>query len=62
MNRKSLLIGFILGFVTAVSGTVFAAKIVGGNGFLMGWDVTYKGRTICDSPYIWAALREIECD
>jgi hypothetical protein len=62
MNKKTLLAGFILGFVTAISGTVLAAKMSGGNGYLMGWDVTKNGRTICDSPFIWVSLREIECD
>jgi hypothetical protein len=62
MNKKSLTIGFILGALTTISGISLAAKIAGSNGYLMGWDVVYKGRTICNSPFIWTSTREIECD
>jgi hypothetical protein len=61
IHKKSLLIGFILGILSATSSAVFAVKVLG-NGYLMGWEVTYKGRTICDDPYIWSGTREIECD
>ncbi len=61
INKKSLILGFILGMLTATSSTVFAVKVLG-TGYLMGWEVTYNGRTICDDPYIWSGTREIECN
>ena len=59
---KKYLIGFICGMVFGVTGSVFAAKIVGGNGYLMGWDVSVGGEQVCRDPFIWPTLREIECD
>ena len=62
LQLRKYLIGFICGMVVGVSGSVFAAKIVGGNGYLMGWDVTVGGEEVCSDPFIWASLREIDCD
>lgn len=53
-----LIVGLALGTVVPAA----AASIVGGSGYLIGWDVTKDGRTICYSPFIWTGTREIECD
>lgn len=39
-----------------------AAKIVGDSGYLLGFEITHDGETICSDPYVWVDSREIECD
>ncbi len=58
---KGFVFGFILG-VTVASGAASAALVVGQNGYLSGWTVTKDGEEICDSPFAWTAIKEIECD
>lgn len=41
---------------------IHAAKVVGDTGYLMGWDITKEGETICSDPYVWVDQQEIECD
>lgn len=53
-----LIVGLTLGTVMPAA----AAQIVGSTGYLIGWDVTKDGETICYAPYIWTYTREIECD
>ena len=55
------LTGFMLG---AIIGTALMAEaaVVAGSGYIMGWDVTKLGETICSDPYVWEATHEIECD
>lgn len=59
---KKFVGGFILGAMTGIAASALAAQIVGGNGWLHGWEVTKDGETICDAPYVWVGTREIECD
>jgi hypothetical protein len=56
------LAGVIIGLVLGRAITVFAAQMVGSNGYLNGWDVTREGETICSDPYVYVNSREIECD
>ena len=58
INISLLVIGIMIG----AAGSAYAAKMVGGNGYLIGWDVTLDGDVICSSPYIWTSTREIDCD
>ena len=59
---KHVLIAYFIGVLTAGTSAAIAAKMVGGNGSLMGWEVTINGKSICDDPYIWSSTHEIECD
>jgi hypothetical protein len=59
---KQFIAGLVIGMVFASFGTVLAARIIGGNGYLLGWTVTVDGEEACSDPYIWTSTREIECD
>lgn len=40
-----------------------AARVVGENGYLMGWGIEDQdGNTLCSDPYVWTSTREIECE
>jgi hypothetical protein len=54
--------GFLAGAMTGFAVSPLAAQIVGGNGYLAGWEVTKQGETICYDPYVWVGTREIACD
>ena len=58
---KNFLLGIIVGLAIGTVTISFASQIIGGDGWLMGWDVSYNGDTICSDPYIWTSVREIEC-
>jgi hypothetical protein len=59
---KKFIAGFLAGLATALAISAFAAKMVGNNGYLSGWEVTKDGEEICSDPYVWVSTREIECD
>lgn len=56
---KNFLAGVAVG-VTLAAATATAAEVLGG-GYLMGWTVEVDGETVCSSPFIWNALKEIDC-
>lgn len=58
---KKFVSGLLIGVGVGVAIPVSAATLVGSTGYLFGWSVTVKGREICDSPYVWVSLREIDC-
>lgn len=62
MRGRWFFSGYVLGAITAVAFSAFAARVVGYDGHLIGWDVLLGGSTICSDPYIWTATQEIECD
>jgi len=40
-----------------------AARVVGENGYLIGWDIEdQNGNVLCSDPYVWTSTREIECE
>lgn len=59
---RNFTIGFCLGLLFGVADTALAATIVGGNGWLIGWGVVVNGEGVCDDPYVWVSVRQIECD
>ena len=58
---KHFVLGFISGVMVTASLPVAAATLVGGSGYLLGWSVTINGREVCDSPFVWPSIREIDC-
>jgi len=50
-----LIVGLLLGSV--VTATAQLAQ-----GYLNNWDVVQGGVVICQDPYVWPSLREIECE
>jgi hypothetical protein len=59
---KRYLVGFVAGVLVGGAVSVFAARIVGADGHLSGWEVHVDGEEVCSDPYIWTSTREIECD
>jgi len=62
IEMKKFIAGFFAGIAMTVAVSAFAAKMVGSEGFLMGWEVTKDGEEICSDPYVWASIREIDCN
>jgi len=59
---RKFALGLAAGLALGITTTAMAAQIVGGVGYLMGWDVVKNGDTICSDPFIWPATKEIDCD
>lgn len=59
---KRYLVGFLIGVLTGAAFSVYAARIVGSDGYLSGWEVNVDGEEVCSDPYIRTGSREIECD
>ncbi len=54
--------GLVAGLVIGIAITANAAVIVGDNGYAIGWTVEKDGEKICDAPFIWVGIQQIECD
>jgi hypothetical protein len=57
---RKFVAGFFLGFLLA-GGGAWAANCFG-EGYLMGWTVTMQGDEVCSDPFVWAGIKEIECE
>lgn len=61
---KRFVLGFITGAICSVVITATAAvEVIKANSFLIGWEVTKDGDTICYDPFVWIAgsIKEIDC-
>lgn len=56
------LAGLVVGVLAGLVVPAAAQRLVGGEGYLFGWDVLFSGRILCSDPFVWSATREIECD
>ena len=59
---RKYIVGFVVGMAIGTAAPLAAAAVIQGNGYLSGWTVTKGGREVCYMPYVWASLREIDCD
>ena len=59
---RKFVYGCICGAAFATAISAFGAQLVGGGGYLTGWDVSKSGETICSDPFVYPGSREIECD
>ena len=59
---KRFVFGLVIGLLLGIAATASAAQLLGGTGYLLGWDVVKDTDTICSDPYIWIGTKEIECD
>lgn len=59
---RTLLVGVVIGVFFGATGTALAARVVGDQGFLLGWDVKVGSEVVCRDPYVWPTLQEIDCD
>lgn len=59
---RKFVYGFVVGVMCAAATGVFAAKLVGENGYLHGWTVEVDGEEVCSDPYIYISSREVQCN
>ena len=69
MNNRSnrrrgapLLAAYLAGVASAFACSALAARVVGEPGYLLGWEVSVDGETVCSDPYVWPITQEIECE
>ncbi len=62
MKTRQRMAWFLAGLLVGGSLSAAAAKVLGDNGYLSGWDVISDDEVICSDPYVWTSTREIECD
>jgi hypothetical protein len=54
-------VGVVVGVLLAGSAAMATPRIIG-DGYLFGWTVTVEGEEVCDTPFVWSGIREIECN
>jgi hypothetical protein len=55
LTMRKFILGVVVGLSLGMAVSVFA------DGFLIGWAVTLNGNIICEDPYMWNSIKEIEC-
>ena len=58
---RKYLIGFAVGIAVSAASAATAAQIVGNSSYMMGWEVTVNGETVCTSPWAWVQTKQIDC-
>jgi hypothetical protein len=58
-----LLLGTLLGSASVLVAEAMEPRVVGDSGYLIGWEIVDSdGDTVCDDPFVWKELRQMECD
>lgn len=58
-----LLLGLTVGTAAGVLASEHTPRIVGGDGYLLGYDIIDQDSDIlCRDPWVWTSTKEIECE
>lgn len=58
---RKFFVGMVAGAAIACTAPLAAQKMVGRDGYLLGWTVNKDGEEVCSDPWIWTGTMEIDC-